>query len=62
MKLARHQDESIYILYMVAVKQHRISALLPESRTRKADALPGGFTSIIYVYNTFPYAYSMEIV
>ena len=51
----------IYAIYIGAVKRHRISALLPESRTRKADALPGSFTSIIYVYNIFPYAYSMEI-
>ena len=60
-----HRDESLYsifTIYIGAVKRHRISALLPESRTRKADALPGDFTSIIYVYNIFPYAYSMEIV
>lgn len=53
---------NIYAIYIGAVKRHRISALLPKSRTRKADALPGSFTSIIYVYNIFPYAYSMEIV
>ena len=59
------REESIYIIYAIcigAVKRHRISALLPEGRTRKADALPGSFTSIIYVYHIFPYAYSMEIV
>ena len=52
----------ICYLYIGAVKRHRISALLPESRTRKADALPGSSTQIIYVYHIFPYAYSMEIV
>ena len=69
MKPLCRRDKSIYIIYAIyigiyigAVKRHRISALLPESRTRKADALPGDFTSIIYVYNIFPYAYSMEIV
>ena len=64
-KPARHRDERIYTLYrpiyIGTVKRHRISALLPESRPRKADALPGSFTSIIYVYHIFLYAYSMEI-
>ena len=57
-------EMSLYYIYTIsigAVKRHRISALFPESRTHKADALPGGFTSIIYVYNIFPYAYSMKI-
>ena len=65
MKPLCRREESIYIIYAIyigAVKRYRISALLPESRTRKADALPGGSTLIIYVYHIFPYAYSMEIV
>lgn len=53
MKPLCHRDESIYTIYIGSVKRHRISALLPEGRTRKADALPGGFMSIIYVYNYF---------
>ena len=52
----------IYTIHIGTVKRHRISALLPEGRPRKAAALRGVFTSIIYVYNIFPYAYSMEIV
>lgn len=51
MKPLCHRDEYIYAIYIGAMKRHRISALLPESRTRKADALPGSFTSIqLYMY------------
>ncbi len=57
-KPARHRDERIYTLYrpiyIGAVKRHRISTLLPESRPRKADALPAVlrqlYMYIIYFY------------